>query len=212
MNIYHIFVQIIAAIAFLGACHSAFAQTSPQFGIDATIQKWQQDSRDYVTPAARRSLARTLTLDGNIGTIVGNGYYAELKRDDKSWLKEVFGALDSSVKKDLPHPIEACVQSATNPTTCENRTVPTDHLQASFTGFSFFLLQSYPTVHVVVDPVPPRDYKVSINGDDCPPTEKGVYKVPSGNVQVSVTRPNKTPCSWTGNLSDGREQLIQCSL
>src|SRR5262249_39637562 len=53
-------------------------------------------------------------------------------------------------------------------------------------------LERFPTVRVVVQPAPPVDYIVAINGEKCPP-EKGLYRVPAGLVDVQVTRVGKSP-------------------
>jgi hypothetical protein len=71
-------------------------------------------------------------------------------------------------------------------------------------------LESFPTIHISVDPIPPRDFKVSINGEDCPATEAGLYKVPVGSAQVSVVRSGKTPCTWSGSMARGQTQLVSC--
>src|SRR4051794_24960436 len=36
-------------------------------------------------------------------------------------------------------------------------------------------LVRFPTIRLNVNPTAPRDYVVSINGEDCPATEKGLY-------------------------------------
>jgi hypothetical protein len=71
-------------------------------------------------------------------------------------------------------------------------------------------LEKFPTIRLIVQPAPPRDYSVAINGEDCPATERGLYKVPSGSVEVRVVRAGKPPCVWTGNLTYGRTQDVPC--
>src|SRR5262245_59999176 len=38
----------------------------------------------------------------------------------------------------------------------------------------------FPTIYLIVQPIPPRDYSISINGENCPATERSLYKVPAG--------------------------------
>jgi hypothetical protein len=52
---------------------------------------------------------------------------------------------------------------------------------------------------------------VAINGEDCPATERGLYKVPAGPVMVRVVRTGKPPCVWNGNLEEGRTQEVPCN-
>ena len=74
-----------------------------------------------------------------------------------------------------------------------------------------FWLEKYPVIRIVVQPAPPRDYKVSINGQDCPATEKGLYKVPIGIVDVRIQREGKPPCVWSGRLTNGGKQEVACN-
>jgi hypothetical protein len=83
-----------------------------------------------------------------------------------------------------------------------------------FTGTKQFALylQKFGTIQIKVNPVPPRDYSVTINGESCPATEKGEYKVMPGNSTVKVTRPTKPSCDWSGSIAEGGVQLVACSL
>jgi hypothetical protein len=74
-------------------------------------------------------------------------------------------------------------------------------------------IKKFATVRLEVNPVPPRDYNVTINDEDCGAgTEKGVYHVLPGSVGVNVTRRGKPPCAWKGNIAEGKEQLVSCNL
>jgi hypothetical protein len=68
-------------------------------------------------------------------------------------------------------------------------------------------LERFPTIRIVVQPTPPRDYSVSINGEDCPATEKSLYKVPAGVIEVRVERPGKPPCVWSGPVFSGQKEV-----
>jgi len=81
--------------------------------------------------------------------------------------------------------------------------------KAYYAAFSF--LQKFPTVRLTVRPVPPIDYTVTINGQDCPP-DVGLYKVHVGIVEVRVVRTGKPPCAWKGTLSEGQTQAVACHL
>ena len=74
-----------------------------------------------------------------------------------------------------------------------------------------FWIERFPTIRLVVQPTPPRDYRVSINGEDCPPTERGLYKVPIGATNVRVERSGKASCLWSGTLVDSRTQEVLCN-
>jgi hypothetical protein len=75
------------------------------------------------------------------------------------------------------------------------------------------LLQKYPQVHLVVQPVPPRDYSVKINGSTYDATEPSLYGVAAGvTIMVRVERSGKPPCEWSGIVSDGQVQMVDCTL
>lgn len=74
------------------------------------------------------------------------------------------------------------------------------------------ILTRYPTVILAVQPVPPRDYSVRINGEELPVSEKAVYCVAPGSVTVRIERKGKPPCDWKGSVSEGQNQLILCTL
>jgi len=72
--------------------------------------------------------------------------------------------------------------------------------------------QKYAVIHVGVIPAPPRDYKVVINGEECPATDVSTYKVLPGKATVAVSRSGKTPCTWTGSVSSAKQEEVQCKL
>ena len=71
-------------------------------------------------------------------------------------------------------------------------------------------LEKFATIRLSVQPVPPRDYKVVINGEDCPATEKGEYRVLPGSATINVTRVSKPACTWKGEIPAGKEHLVSC--
>jgi hypothetical protein len=74
-----------------------------------------------------------------------------------------------------------------------------------------FSLQTFPAVVLKIRPVPPTDYLVKINSDDCEfSVQKNAYRVPAGNTVVVVTRPGAKICRWEGNLQSGGRQTVEC--
>ncbi len=72
--------------------------------------------------------------------------------------------------------------------------------------------EHYATIRVTVSPAAPRDYKVVINGQACPTTDKATYLVPPGKARVAVTRSGKPPCAWAGTVSGAKEHAVECRL
>jgi hypothetical protein len=73
-------------------------------------------------------------------------------------------------------------------------------------------LQKFSTIKIEVQPAPPRDYKIVINGEACPATEKSEYKVMPGESSVNVSRPAIPTCEWKGPIAAGQTQVIPCKL
>jgi hypothetical protein len=73
-------------------------------------------------------------------------------------------------------------------------------------------LEQFSTIKLVVQPAPPRDYKVIINGEECPATEAGIYKVLPGDSVIDATRPSKQKCEWHGSIAAGATQEVDCPL
>lgn len=73
-------------------------------------------------------------------------------------------------------------------------------------------LEKYSTIKLIVKPAPPRDYKVIVNGEECPATESGIYKVLPGDSVVQVTRPSKPECAWHGPIAPAAVKEVDCSL
>jgi hypothetical protein len=73
-------------------------------------------------------------------------------------------------------------------------------------------LGSLPVITIVVQPSPPRDYAVEINGKPVRVTEQGRYGLPPGPNAVLVSRSGKSPCSWRGVLAEGTQTTVNCNL
>lgn len=73
-------------------------------------------------------------------------------------------------------------------------------------------LQKFSTIKIEVQPAPPRDYKIVINGEACQATEKSEYKVMPGESSVNVSRPAMPACAWKGPIAAGQTQVVPCKL
>jgi hypothetical protein len=70
-------------------------------------------------------------------------------------------------------------------------------------------VQMLPRIHLVVNPVPPRDYVVKINGREYPATPESMYGVaPGSSVEVVVTRGTLQPCERT--LVVRKDETVTC--
>lgn len=68
-----------------------------------------------------------------------------------------------------------------------------------------------PTVHVIVSPVPPRDYVVGINGKDYEASEESKYGFsPGTRVELIVKRGSMPPC--VHKLVVTKDETVRCEL
>ena len=72
-------------------------------------------------------------------------------------------------------------------------------------------LQKFPTIRVIVQPTPPKEFLLTINGEACPATEKAMYRVPAGTVTVRVWRQGSPVCEKTHNTSPGSTYDVACT-
>jgi hypothetical protein len=70
----------------------------------------------------------------------------------------------------------------------------------------------YATLRLSVRSPLSRDFKVTINGETCPATDKASYLVPPGKVSVTVTRAGKPACAWSGTVEGKKERTVECRL
>ncbi|WP_457298986.1 hypothetical protein [Phyllobacterium sp. P5_D12] len=78
--------------------------------------------------------------------------------------------------------------------------------------FVSFPLEIAPLIKIKVEPIPPRDYVVFINGQKMPDSEKNEYKPRPGHVSVRVTRPTKHDCIWEAELEEKDVKEIPCKM
>jgi hypothetical protein len=90
---------------------------------------------------------------------------------------------------------------------------PSSVFQADFSSAAALHagLDKWPIIKLDVEPVPPRDYVVSINGQTVETTERSEYAVAPGTfVVMLVTRAKYAPCAWSGRVD--RNQQVTCHL
>jgi hypothetical protein len=82
---------------------------------------------------------------------------------------------------------------------------------ANKTVGSAFWLDTLPTIRVLVQPKPPQDFQLTINGESCPATEKAMYRVPAGAVTVKVWRQGTAVCEKMYTTRPGSTYDVQCT-
>ena len=189
-------------VVFLGA--TASAQTSVEYGPDGA----------YLTAAVRKSVAQARANEfARAASSVGftpkeTRFVAEAIREGKL-------SRDTTAVTGATQTASVLVQTFKTPqgdvktNTRQQAALITAGMQ-TIADSSFF--ETYAIVHITVVPAAPRDYKIVVNGEDSPPTEKSIYKVLPGKTTVSVSRSSKQPCAWTGRIASGKKAEVKCSL
>jgi len=173
--------------------------------VDAITDQWAADKQVHVTNSLKNFVH---------GVVASQAPNSNVKVTPP--VRESSGRVSRQIAPQTPESVE--IQAATKKAT-EVLGQATDEAKAEAAQGRPTLnltilngwLERFPTIHLSVQPVPPRDYNVTINGEDCPSTERGLYKVPFGHVEVRVERTGKPLCQWNGQLTDGRTQEVACN-
>ena len=129
-----------------------------------------------VTKGAREQLVRNVVAE-----FTASAHKAGLNPDDASRLS---GALaDGGTVEATPGGGNLVGRSSTGKVMASVGMSNPDQSKVLLMGWrvdhiAWSILARYPTIHLVVQPVPPRDYSVKINGEDYPATESSVWRAP----------------------------------
>jgi hypothetical protein len=201
----------------------AYAQqvTHSTSKVTEAIDNWTEQTGVVVTQEVREQIARDLANQfetdapkvglnqadsRRLGSVIAAGGTVEYSAEGKS--KTVRGRNDRGAvtyASVLPPPRRKADQ------------YDSEKVWSSFLGsfdFKIFsVLISYPQIHVLVQPVPPRDYLVRVNGRTYASTEEGLYGVRADElVMVRVERMGKPPCDWSGTVPSGQIMSVKCDL
>jgi hypothetical protein len=199
----------------------ARAQTVSSTNVNAGIDRWSKENRVVVTKEVRENVAGDLAFEvttnarhtglstveaWHLGGAIADGGVIEYRPSATPSLqgKDATGRIifSSNPPKDEPASAEAINRSKW------------DWIRyiADYSKIGR-LLQKYPQIHLIVQPVPPRDYSVKVNGSTYEATERSLYGVPPGvTIVVRVERSGKPPCQWSGIVFDGQVQMVDCTL
>jgi hypothetical protein len=198
---------LVLLIGTVARSQAVFAQVNAT----TSINEWERQTGVYVTKAVRAQFPKYQAEQFDRAAATTGFQRAD----------QIAGALRSSKVKIYSHGHIA--DSAVGHAVLEDESGHPNQLQltgdqrrALFevfgTDFVASFVEKFATIRLDVVPVPPRDYRVVINGESCPATLKGLYKVPPGSTEVNVTRVKKPPCNWNGDISAGKQQLVSCKL
>ncbi|MDE5457640.1 hypothetical protein GWE18_33475 [Bradyrhizobium sp. CSA112] len=188
-------LAIAASMAVLFGMRCASAETIEQ-RMHQPIEEWARQTGEYVPFVVRQEYAKMLS--DQVAVIV-----SDLQREKLSGSSHGMGKSQGQVA-------EGQVIAA-QPSEPEIAAMVTAQLTRQATGQLGLWLQRFPTVRVVVQPTPPKDFLLTINGEQCPATEKAMYRVPAGAVTIRVWRQGSAPCEKTYNTVAGAVYDVQCA-
>jgi hypothetical protein len=196
---------LFAIFAASSSLDYALSQTTEGSDIDKRIAEWSAQKDVTVTKSARTELGVELQK-----YVSANASRAGFTSNEVRALAE--GAKKSSIKV-VPvssgYVVHVYEKAQIEARPGYKVAFVDDLLSLSRVGS---ILERFPNIHLVVQPVPPRDYIVEINDERYPATESGLYGVAPGVVKVRVVRGTKPPCSWAGTVARGADQVVSCNL
>lgn len=176
-----------------------------QFSYEAQIKAWETRTGEVVTASAHDAVLKAIAIDFSAsatyaGIDVNNrSKVAQAIRDAGDFSVAPQGVIAKWSFGEVQFGWEDPTQFATVGSTLKPELIS-------------LKLEKMPCITVVVDPVPPVDYRIEINGDPVRVNDKGRYRVDAGEVVVRVTRAARQDCHWKGTLQLGAEQQVACKL
>jgi hypothetical protein len=218
----------VAALALLLLISNRVVGQTPSVNVYQAIDSWTEKSGIVVTSKVREQVAHRLAEEfvGRLQGLKGmdsvrssrlvetmqNGGSVEYDAD----ANKLIGRSPRGSSPDVEVYVESYGSGGAG--TCNTSYPPqctggvSVMSQSDIVERAYSLLVRYPNIHIVVQPVPPIDYVVQIDGKIFRTTEQGLYGVPPGVVvAVRVQRPGRPPCNWSGRVM-GQEQVVMCML
>jgi hypothetical protein len=188
-------VAIAASIAALFGMRCASAQTIEE-QLYQPVEEWARQTGEYVPLVVRQEYAKMLSYQAAIMA-------SDLERGGLLDQRHAIGKAQGKVAEGQV--------TAARPSPLEITVMITQQMTRLARDQPGLWLQHFPTIRVIVQPTPPKDFLLTINGEQCPATEKAIYRVPAGAVTIRVWREGGAPCEKTYNTVQGQVYEVQCA-
>jgi hypothetical protein len=215
-------LTILVSAAFVVTTTGAIAQTFDRnTSVNGAIDTWSRENGVTVTDEVRGAVGRNEAIEflngapkvglkprdaWRLGGVIASGGTVQSTTRGNFWVmmgRTDTGQFVTSARPSPPQQIELFDEASK---AWLNFTELGSHIKAHV----FQLLQTYPKVHLVVQPVPPKDYTVKINGKLYGTMDE--YLVPTGTlITFKVERAGKMPCDWSGQVVEDNMQIV-CTL
>lgn len=191
--LYALLIDALLIWTTLLAPQQASAQIAPEFTnlVFESINEWENQAGIIVTPDARTQILFTAASP------------------PREWANQFDPSLlGNAGSNDSGFWSQPCLSRSG--IRCDEAPAVSHQLSDLVRRISFGLLSEFPTIHVAVSPLPPRDYNVVIDGTNFGVPPKDFFKVPSDtDVTVIVTRSGKPACQWQGRPEE-RQVDVNC--
>jgi hypothetical protein len=233
--------ELLAVIPIIIASHAGAQSVNSPSTVNAAIDRWSREKGVVVTKDVREQLARNLAIEfatggpeigldpadaWRLGGAIAAGGTVESTSKGKAVVmtgRSGSGKFVASARRSPLDESELAPDFSEYHVAHENwggaNSVFKSRSQILVglgTVFNFLnigkILQIYPQLHLAVQPVPPRDYSVKINGGIYEATEMALYGVsPDVLIMVRIERAGKA-CEWSGLVSTGHVVEVKCTL
>lgn len=200
--------NLIMAVCLVLTCLAPAAraqEVNHEFSYEVQIMAWEAKTGEVVTSSAHEAALKAIATDfSSTATAAGvnnddTSMVALAIKDAGNFSVKSQGVIAKSSTGEVRFAWDNPTQFATVANTLKPELVS-------------FQLELLPAITVVVDPVPPVDYLIEINGERVRTADKARYRVDIGDVVVRVTRASRQDCIWKGTLQAGEEQKVACKL
>ncbi|TPL71894.1 hypothetical protein FJ941_28320 [Mesorhizobium sp. B2-3-13] len=193
--------SIMLAVAFI----VPFAVHAQELNYDSLITTWATERGEIVTPSAQTAALRVAAEGFSVKAAAAGLNPEAVDRIAKAMT-------DAGFVVAKPHGVTAKWSTGEYTFAWEDTSQFAAISKALDAQMIYAALEQLPLVTVIVEPVPPVDYLVDINGEQVHSVKKGVYRVDPGDVVVRVARPTRPACLWKGSLKLGDQQTVTCKL
>ncbi|ESY94860.1 hypothetical protein [Mesorhizobium sp. LNHC209A00] len=198
-------MKALRAMVIAIAVATPFAAQSQEVDYDRLIAEWAKGRGEIVTPSAQKAALKA-AAEGFSTKAISAGLNHEAAD------KIALAITDAGYVVAKPHGVTAKWSTGEYTFAWEDSGQFEAISKALEPELIYASLDRFPSIIVVVEPVPPVDYVTEINGETVTSVEKGVYRVDPGDVVVRVTRPTHPDCLWKGTLETGAKQQVDCKL
>lgn len=200
-------IRLVIWILFVTFAVSRADAQDMEFSVTAAVKQWSEETGVIIMPAAERLALDAVAAQFSEQAIAAGVSPTEAARFSRSISEGamIAGTSEGIKGKWLMGEVELSFDNPSQVAAVQG---------ALGANFIYMQLRQLPRIIVQVEPVPPRDYAITINGQKAHLRDEGkdMFAVGPGPASVRVTRQDQPACTWSGVLSHGDEQNVTCQM